>query len=117
MAAYRNWTLRLPASLIEDLHRAAESGGVTVDDLVEQAVAEKVALLQGRRRLRDVPPEGRLAALHERATRGSPEEAARLLAKAGTTDAVLPGDELPEAWPDVSPHGPGDIATGRTPAA
>ena len=101
MATYRNWTLRFPASLIEDLHRAAESGGVTADDFVVQTLAEKVALLRGPSALRDAPLEEQMAFFRERAARGRPKEAARPLGTAGTTDAVLPGDELPEGWPNA----------------
>ena len=51
MAAYGNYALRVPASLMEDLRVAAESDGVSMNGFIVQAVAEKIAALRARGRL------------------------------------------------------------------
>ena len=43
MAVYGNYAFRLPASLMDDLCKAAESDGVPTNGFIVQAVAEKVA--------------------------------------------------------------------------
>lgn len=41
-----------------------------------------------------------MAYLTERAARGNPTRMAEILAKPGTTNEILPGDELPEGYFD-----------------
>ena len=98
MATYSNYALRVPASLMEDLRLAADSDGVSMNGFIVQAVAEKVAALRARGRLRTLSPAEQSAFLEERATRASPGQMSEILARAGTTSAVLPGDEVPEGW-------------------
>lgn len=97
MATYSNYALRLPASLMDDLRVAAERDGVSMNGFIVQAVAEKVAMLRARGLLRDLSPEEQSAYLDARAAR-SRDDLAEILRKAGTTDRVLPGDEVPEDW-------------------
>jgi len=102
MATFSNYALRVPASLMTDLRTAAESDGVSMNGFIIQAVAEKVAALRARGLLRDLTPEEQVAYLDERAARAQPGRMADILRRAGTTAAVLPGDELPENWlPDA----------------
>ena len=43
-------------------------------------------------------PEEQAAYLEARDRRARPVQMAEILANAGTTDEVLPGDEVPEGW-------------------
>ena len=98
MAAYGNYALRLPASLMEDVRRAAESDGVSMNGFIVQAVAEKVAALRARGLLRNLTPDEQLTHLGARSARARPSDLQDTLAKAGTTTDVLPGDEVPDGW-------------------
>jgi hypothetical protein len=98
MASYSNYALRVPASLMTDLREAAERDGVSMNGFIVQAVAEKVAALRVRGLLGDLGPEEQSSYLDERAARSRKEKLAELIGKAGTTDQVLPGDEIPEGW-------------------
>ena len=98
MATYGNYALRVPASLMEDLRAAAACDGVSMNGFIVQAVAEKVAALRARGILRTLGTAEQAAYLEARAARARPGQMAEILAKAGTTDAVLPGDEVPEEW-------------------
>ena len=86
MVTTSSFTLCIPASLMEDVEVLAAQDSVSVNQFLVQAVAEKVATLKAR---------GHLA---ERATRATPGDLGRILAKAGTATPI-PGDELPEGWP------------------
>ncbi len=72
---------------MEDVEALAARDAVSVNQFLVQAVTEKVATSKAR---------GYLA---ERATRATAGDLGRILAKAGTAIPV-PGDELPEGWPD-----------------
>lgn len=98
METYDDYTLRVPASLMADLRAAAERDGVSLSGFIVQAVAEKVEALRAQGRLRSLTPEGQLAYLDTRAARGREGGLADALRRAGTTDAVQPGDEVPEGW-------------------
>jgi len=98
MAAYSDYPLRVPASLIDDLRVAAEADGVSMNAFIIQAVAEKVAALRARGLLRDLTASEQLAYLESRASRSQPGRFSELLMKAGTATEVLPGDEIPEGW-------------------
>jgi hypothetical protein len=98
MATYSNYALRVPASLMDDLRVAAEADGVSMNGFIVQAVAEKVAILRARGMLRSLSPDEQADYLAARAARASAGGLAEILAKAGTADTVLPGDELPEDW-------------------
>ena len=87
MATVSNFALRIPPSLMEDVKALATQDAVSVNQFLVQAAAEKVATWKTR---------GYLA---ERAARVMPGDLGRILAKAGTA-APIPGDELPEGWPD-----------------
>jgi hypothetical protein len=106
MATYRNFALRVPASLMEDLRTAAESDGVSMNGFIVQAIAEKVAALRARGLLRSLSEPEQSTYLEARASRARPGQMAELLAKAGTKGAERPGDELPEDWlPPASDRG------------
>ena len=87
MATTSNFALRVPPSLMEDVKALATRDAVSVNQFLVQAAAEKVATLKAR---------GYLA---ERAGRATPGDLGRILANAGTAISI-PGDELPEGWPD-----------------
>ena len=72
---------------MEDVKALAAQDAVSVNQFLIQAAAEKVAALEAR---------GYLA---ERAARATPGDLRRILEKAGTATPV-PGDELPEGWPE-----------------
>jgi hypothetical protein len=114
MAAYGNYALRVPASLMEDLRVAAESDGVSMNGFIVQAVAEKVAALRARGRLQDLSAGEQSAYLEARAAHAQPGTMAEILSKAGTTNEVLPGDEVPEGWlrPETSACDDAGRATG-----
>ena len=98
MAAYSNYPLYVPASLMADLRVAAEREGVSINSFILQAVSEKVATLRARGLLVGLSPAEQSAALQARAVRAQPGSMADILAKAGTPGLVLPGDEIPDGW-------------------
>jgi hypothetical protein len=53
MAAVRNFALRLPPSLMEDVKALAAQDAVSVNQFVVQATAEKVAAMKARGYLAD----------------------------------------------------------------
>jgi hypothetical protein len=98
MAPYSNYALRLPSSLMGDLRTAAERDGVSMNGFIVQAVAEKVAVLRARGFFEDLTQEEQMAYLDGRAARSPEGKLAEVIKKAGTTDEVRPGDEIPEGW-------------------
>jgi hypothetical protein len=98
MASYSNYALRVPSSLMADLRAAAERDGVSMNGFIVQAVAEKVAALRARGLLGDLTPQEQANYLEARAARSREGRLSELVGKAGTTDAVLPGDEIPDGW-------------------
>jgi len=112
MATYSNYALRVPSSLMADLRTAAERDGVSMNGFIVQAVAEKVAMLRARGFLRNLSPEEQAAYLDERAARAQPGRLGEILEQAGTTNAVLPGDEISKEW--LSGAEPGNDATPAT---
>ena len=90
MASVSNFALRIPPSLMEDVKAIAASDSVSVNQFIVQAIAERVAVLRDR---------GYLA---QRAARAKPDAFLRILEIAGD-DTPIPGDELPEGWPNQPP--------------
>jgi len=76
-------SLRLPESLHEKVRELAEREGISINQLVTTALAEKISALLTQEYL------------EERAARGSRAEYLRILSKVPKTDPD-PGDELPE---------------------
>ena len=95
MATISNFALRLPPSLMDDVKMLATQDAVSVNQFLVQAAAEKVATLKAR---------GYLA---ERGARAASGDFGRILAKAGTPTPI-PGDELPEGWPEMPVTAPPD---------
>jgi len=87
MATTTSFALCIPSCLMEDVKVLAARDAVSVNQFLVQAVAEKVAILKAY---------GYLA---ERAACATPGDLGRILARAGTATPI-PGDELPEGWPD-----------------
>jgi hypothetical protein len=81
-----------------DLREAAERDGVSMNGFIVQAVAEKVAALRARGLLEELEPNEQTGYLDDRAARSRKDRLAELIGKAGTTDQVLPGDEIPAGW-------------------
>jgi len=81
-----------------DLRAAAEWDGISMNGFIVQAVAEQVAALRARGLLGEMTPEAQATYLQERASRAQQGRLAALLGLAGTTEAVLPGDEVPDGW-------------------
>jgi post-segregation antitoxin (ccd killing protein) len=74
-------SLRLPESLHQQAKMLAEQEGVSINQLVATALAEKISALQA------------LRYLEERATRGSRQKYEKVLGKVKDTSPTL-GDEL-----------------------
>jgi hypothetical protein len=100
MAAYSNYALRVPGSLMDDLRHASMRDGVSMNGFIIQAVAEKVAAMRARGVPLELSLEEQTAFFEARIARGreSGESMADILARAGTTNEVLPGDEIPEGY-------------------
>ncbi len=81
-----NYPLRLPASIMEEARRAAAQDGVSLNQFIGTALAEKVAALRTE------------AVLRDRARRADRRAFDAVLSRAGGTPP-RPGDEVPEAWP------------------
>jgi hypothetical protein len=73
---------------MEDVKAIAASDDVSINQFIVQAVAERVAVLRDR---------GYIA---QRAARAKPDAMRRILEKAGD-ETPIPGDELPEGWPNI----------------
>jgi hypothetical protein len=76
-----NYPLRLQRTLMEEARKAAASEGVSLNQLINVAVAEKVSALRTE------------IYLHERIRRAYQEEQLRLLDRALMEDRSLEGDE------------------------
>lgn len=85
MAAVSNYALRLPNSLMADVKALAESDGVSVNQFLVVAAAEKVRALRERQYF------------EARAARSAPGDFERVLASAGQP-VSLEGDEVPAGW-------------------
>jgi hypothetical protein len=81
-----NFALRLQPSLLDELRKVAESEGVALNQLINTAVAEKLAVLRTEEFFRG------------RARRANRVETLRILKKAGQGNPPVPGDELPSDW-------------------
>lgn len=81
-----NFALRLQPTLLEEARELAKSEGVALNQLINVAVAEKLAV-------------ARTAEFFRRYTRDADVARAReILARAGADNSPMPGDELPESW-------------------
>jgi hypothetical protein len=83
---------------MEDLRTAAVQDGVSMNGFIIQAVAEKVAALRARGLLRDLSEADQVTYLDQRAARAQTGQMAEIIGRAGTTNDVLPGDEIPNGW-------------------
>ena len=79
-----NYALRLQPSLMEELRKVAAEDQTTINQLINVAVAEKLAVLRSRRWF------------EERAAHGDPKKALAILSRLGRGQPPLPGDELSE---------------------
>jgi hypothetical protein len=77
-----NYALRLQPSLMDELRKVAAEDQTTINQLINVAVAEKLALLRSRR------------GFEERAARGDPKRALQILSRLGRGHPPLLGDEL-----------------------
>jgi hypothetical protein len=77
-----NFSLRLQPSLMEEARKAAASEGVSLNQMINVAVAEKVAALRTE------------IYLHERIRRAHHEEALRIFDRALQGNPPMEGDEL-----------------------
>lgn len=81
-----NFALRLQTSLMEEAKELAKAEGVALNQLINVAVAEKLAA-------------NRTAAFLDRFAQGHNAEAAlALLRRRRTGEPTRPGDELPDGW-------------------
>jgi hypothetical protein len=79
-----NYALRLQPSVMDELRKVAAEDQTTIIQLINVAVAEKLALLRSRR------------GFEERAARGDPKKALQVLFRLDCGQPPLPGDELAE---------------------
>ncbi|HTT79966.1 MAG TPA: toxin-antitoxin system HicB family antitoxin [Stellaceae bacterium] len=79
-----NFALRLQPSLLEEARKLAEAEGVALNQLINVAVAEKLSALRTE------------AYFAERAARADIPAALRVLARAGSGQPPVAGDELPD---------------------
>ena len=77
-----NYALRVQSSLFAELKKVAEQEGTTINQLINVAIAEKLATLRTE------------SYFQERAARGDRKAFRRILDKAGT-EAPRAGDERP----------------------
>ena len=77
-----NVALRLQPSLLEEAKKVAAGEGVALNQLINVAVAEKLAAIRTESYFR------------ERAARANPAKALEVLARAGKDNPPEPGDEL-----------------------
>lgn len=77
-----NFALRLQPSLLEEARQAADAEGVALNQLINVAVAEKLAALRTERYFR------------ERSARASVPAALDILSRAGVGNAPAEGDEI-----------------------
>ena len=81
-----NFALRLQPTLMEEARALAKSDGVALNQLINVAVAEKLAVT-------------RTMEFFQRYTRdASVTRAIEILEKAGVGNPPMPGDELPKSW-------------------
>lgn len=85
MAQSSNYALRLQNSLMKELKHVAKEEGTSVNQLINVAVAEKLAVLRTE------------SYFKERMSRAQREDFISILEKAGE-DIAIEGDELPEEY-------------------
>jgi hypothetical protein len=78
-----NFALRVPPTLLAEARKAAESEGVALNQLITLALAEKVSAMRAEEYF------------EERARRADPTMVSRILARVGTGNPPVEGDELP----------------------
>lgn len=93
MATGTGYSLRLPASLMKEVKRAAEAEGTSINQFITVAVARRLAELKT------------LRYFEARAARADPDAFERIVAKAGT-QAPQAGDEIPDEWLQDAEAGP-----------
>jgi hypothetical protein len=86
----RSYPLRLQRSLMEEARKAAASEGVSLNQLINVAVAEKVSALRTE------------IYLYERIRRADEEETLRILDRAVRGDPPMEGDELLSGGPSFA---------------
>jgi hypothetical protein len=82
-----NFALRVPPTLLAEARKAAESEGVALNQLITLALAEKVSAMRTEEYF------------EERARRADPATVSRILARVGTGNPPVKGDELPMGLP------------------
>jgi len=88
-----NFALRLQPSLMEEARELAKAEGVALNQLINVALAEKLAAI-------------RTAAFFERYTRGADVAGAlALLRRPRVGEPPREGDELPEGWVSIQDRG------------
>jgi hypothetical protein len=78
-----NFALRLRPALLDEGRKLAASEGVALNQLINVAIAEKIAALRTAE------------CFAERAQRASPGKIAQILKRVGKGDPPMEGDELP----------------------
>jgi hypothetical protein len=84
MTKTSNYTLYLPSSLLEELRKVAEQEGTTINQFINVAVAEKLAVLRT------------VEYFQERASNADGEWFRQFLETGGGDSSPRKGDELPQ---------------------
>jgi hypothetical protein len=86
-----NFALRLQPSLMDAAREIAKTEGVAVNQLINVAVAQMIAVHHAS------------SYMAMRAERANPERALEILNRAGGGNPPIQGDELPEGWAERHP--------------
>lgn len=86
MTTTSKFALRLQASIMEELKKVVTEEGTTLNQFINVAVAEKLAVLRTTEYFK------------ERAARANMQRFWEILDKAGNDEEPRAGDELPEGW-------------------
>ncbi len=81
-----NFALRLQPTLLEEARELAKSEGVALNQLINVAVAEKLAVTRTMEFFRRYTRDADVARAKE------------ILDRVGTGNPPMPGDELPDGW-------------------
>jgi hypothetical protein len=100
-----NFALRLQPTIMAEAKALAAAEGVALNQLINVALAEKLAIARTRQ-------------FFERYTRGAdPARALEILARAGRDNPPMPGDELPEGWKGLDAEAPASKAASAAASA
>lgn len=93
-----DYIVRLDADMVMQLRLAAEGVGESLSEFIARSASLRIMRLLSDAGRLGMSEAEQIAFLDRRSSLAEPGQLAAILAKAGTTTDVLPGDELPEGW-------------------